>query len=489
MGMATLQFYRNQYYYPHYSETIHSYGSPMDCTPVGINLRSGTLRVKGDMTDFMSCNYLAFTRDYQTLYAWIDDVKFRTEDSFEVTYTVDPWRTFKNRILLGTQFIARQPEPTNKLDNLLGTDDQQAEVIYKNHEIGRADKRIFIVQVRTSTGEIFSSAPVQPNPYQLFMIEYDTNNWTATQPLDNLIRRINSDAKPENIVTMYSVPWFNISTLGGGTGLPIQIGGNTDYIDGFTFLGNQDISSLIVNETPLSFGTDIVNLIREPHTVQVVIPEAGIINITDDLLLKDNLRLRQDIDLYSGAVNYMLVGGNSDDEFYNQSVRGSSISSIPIVSDPLDTYLSQNQNALTTSLIGDVASIVGGVGTAISTGGIGAGIGAGMASSGVSNIVGRMAGQADMANQYSNPPAFLGTAMAANFNGQFWTLVTRLNPDNASLVHSAYGYPLNKIDVLQFPEAGYIKTEGCAVTTVDGNVPRWAISEINDIFNSGIQVH
>src|SRR5699024_12418279 len=64
-----------------------------------------------------------------------------------------------------------------------------------------------------------------------------------------------------------------------------------------------------------------------------------------------------------------------------------------------------------------------------------------MASSGVSNIVGRMAGQADMANQYSNPPAFLGTAMAANFNGQFWTLVTRLNPDNASLVHSAYGYP------------------------------------------------
>src|SRR5699024_4416575 len=112
-----------------------------------------------------------------------------------------------------------------------------------------------------------------------------------------------------------------------------------------------------------------------------------------------------------------------------------------------------------------------------------------MASSGVSNIVGRMAGQADMANQYSNPPAFLGTAMAANFNGQFWTLVTRLNPDNASLVHSAYGYPLNKIDVLQFPETGYIKTEGCAVTTVDGNVPRWAISEINDIFNSGIQVH
>ncbi len=163
MGMAILQFYRNQYYYPHYSEVIHSYGTPMDCTPVGLNLRNGTLRVKGDMNDFMSCNYLSLFRDGQTLYAWIDDVKYRTEDSFEVSYTVDAWRTFKNRILLGTQFIARQPEPTNKLDNLLGKDEQQADVIYKNHEIGRTDKRIFIVQVRTSTGEIFSSAPVQPN--------------------------------------------------------------------------------------------------------------------------------------------------------------------------------------------------------------------------------------------------------------------------------------------------------------------------------------
>ena len=158
-------------------------------------------------------------------------------------------------------------------------------------------------------------------------------------------------------------------------------------------------------------------------------------------------------------------------------------------SDPLDTYLSQNQNALTTSLIGDVASIAGGVATAVGSGGLGAGLGAGMASSGVANIVGRMANQADIANQYSNPPAFLGTAMATNFNGKFWVLVTRKAIDNAELVHTNYGYPYNKIGVLVFPNAGYIQTEGCAVNSTDGSVPNWAISEINNNFNSGIYVH
>ena len=488
MGMATLQFYKNKYYYPHYSESLTSYGTAMDCTPVGMNLRSGTLRVKGDMSDFMSCNYLAFTRDYQTLYAWIDDVKFRTEDSFEVTYTVDAWRTYKSKVALGAQFIARRPQETFLPDNLLGNSEKPAEVIYNAHSIGLPDKRVFVVQVRTGSGEIFSRSPVQPTPYQFFMIEYDTNDWRATAPLETLMTYLMRSAKPVNIVTMYSIPWVDLSDLPAfSPGLPVKTADETVNVPGFSFLGNQDPSAILYNERALSFGTPLNELMRIPHNVQLVIPEAGIINIPDELLTKPNLKLRQDIDLFSGAVNYMLVSGT--DTFFNQSVRGSSVASIPIVSDPLDTYLSQNQNALATSLIGDVASIVGGVATAVGTGGLGAGVGAGLASSGVSNIVSRFANQADMANQYSNPPAFLGTAMATNFNGKFWLLVTKMTPDNETLVHNHYGYAYGKIDTLTFPASDFIQTEGCAVTSTDGSVQRWALEEINGTFNSGIHVH
>ena len=489
MGMATLQFYKNKYYYPHYSESLTSYGMALDCTPVGMNLRSGTLRVKGDMTDFMSCNYLAFTRDYQTLYAWIDDVKFRTEDSFEVTYTVDAWRTYKNKIELGTQFIARQNYETYLPDDLLGSSLKQANIASLPHTIGQANKRVFVIQTRASTGEIMSRTPVQPTPYQFYMLEYNADNWYASTPLNNLMHRLNGGAKPINIVTMYSIPWVDLSALPGAyPGLPVEDADGTTHIEGFKFLG-ADVSagSFLYNETELDFDTDLSVLQRAPHSVQIVIPEAGIINISDDILMQPDLKLRQDIDLFSGAVNYMLVSGSN--KYFNQSVRGSSVASIPIVSDPLDTYLSQNQNALTTSLIGDVASIAGGVATAVGSGGLGAGLGAGMASSGVANIIGRVANQADIANQYSNPPAFLGTAMATNFNGQFWVLVTRKAIDNAELVHTNYGYPYNKIGVLVFPNAGYIQTEGCAVNSTDGSVPNWAISEINNNFNSGIYVH
>lgn len=487
MGMAKLQFYKNKYYYPHYSENLTSYGTSMDCTPVGMNLRSGTLRVKGDMTDFMSCNYLAFTRDFQTLYAWIDDVKFRTEDSFEVTYTVDAWRTYKSKVALGAQFIARRPQATFLPDNLLGSSSKNNDIIMTDHTIGNPNKRVFVVQVRTASGEIFSRTPVQPTPYQFYMIAYDPSNWSATQPLDQLMTKLIQGAKPVNIVTMYSIPWINLSSLPVLTpGLPVKTADSTSHIAGFSFLGSQDPRPLLKNEMVLSFGGDLDTLMRTPHTAQIIIPEAGIINVSDDVLARPNVVLRQDIDLFSGACNYMLT---SDGLKLSNSVRGSSVASIPIVSDPLDTYLSQNQNALTTSLIGDVASIVGGVATAVGTGGLGAGIGAGIASSGVQNIVSRFANQADMANQYSNPPAFLGTAMATNFNGRFWTLVTKMTPDNATLVHNNYGYAYGKIDTLTFPTSGFIQTEGCAVTSTDGSVPRWALEEINGNFNSGIHVH
>ena len=209
-------------------------------------------------------------------------------------------------------------------------------------------------------------------------------------------------------------------------------------------------------------------------------------SIPDELLVKEDLRLRQDIDLFSGACNYMLVTGTAD--YYTQSVRGSSISSIPIVSDPFDTYLSQNQNALATSLIGDVASIATGFAAAGATGGMGAAIGGGMAASGFNNIVSKVAQMKDMATQYSNPPAFLGTALAANFNGVFWVVITKESVSNADQVHSNFGYPLEMVDTLTFPSKGYIKTRGCSVRS-DGTVPQWAIQEINSRFDNGIYVH
>lgn len=493
MSMAWLQFYKNKYRYPQYIEGLTPYGPPMESTPVGFNLRSGTLRVAGDMTDFMSCNYLSFERDNQTIYAWIEDVKFHTANSFEVTYSVDAWRTYKNRINLGTQYIVRSPEVTNLKDPLLGSTKPYPYIETKHVHTAYSYRRIFVVQCRN---ELFSNTPVQPNPYQFFVCEFDANDWQApnaqgNKPIVELMDILANSGETSNIVTMYSIPYMDISQLPSAP-LHIIEGGNTHTVEqGFRVISDSvNTADLLTLETPITIDNK-ADLLRTDHSVQIVIPEAGIINIPDELLVKENLKLRQDIDLFSGASNFMLVSGDKPNQaVYDQSVRGSSISSIPIVSDPYDTYMSQNQNALATALIGDVASIVGGGATAFMTGGLGAGIGAGIATSGVNNIVNRWAQDQDMrVKPQSNPPAFLGTALANHYNQQFWIIIRRNHVDNAEEVHANFGYPYNMLGSLSFPSGGgFIQTEGCNVAS-DGTVPKWALDEINTMFNQGVLVN
>lgn len=483
MSMARLQFYKNPWHYPQYG-SITPYGNPMDCTPVGTGLKTGRIRVKGNMADFMSCNYLSLTRNGKTIYAWIEDVYFHTANSFELTYKVDAWRTYRNHIDLGTQFIERSNTVTYKRDDLLGATQAHPEVLVKLHAIGNSNNRVLVVQTRVYDGEQFSNTPVHPSPYRFYFLEYNIHSWTSNQALSTFISAITGSAKPENIVTIYSVPWVDISHL---PTVALTIYPSNVSIPGFKLLNQEyTMQGRLFNETKIEIEdlVDINELLRVDHSVQVVIPDAGIISIPDYMLKDGDLYLRQDVDMFSGASNYMVT---SRFKYYTQSVRGSAVSSIPIVSDPMDTYISQNQNALATALIGDVASIIAGGATAYATGGLGTAIGASMASSGLSNIVNRYASIQDMQSKVSNPPAFLGTALASSFNQMFWLVITRQPVDNANLVHSNFGYPLNKIAPLTFPSRGYIKTQGCAVAS-DGTVPQWAIDEINNMFDNGVYV-
>ena len=484
MTMASLQLYKNPYHYPNYG-SITPYGNSMSCTPVGTGLKTGKIKVRGNMADFMSCNYLSLTRSGKTIYAWIEDVYFHTANSFEVSYRVDAWRTYKDHINLGTQFIERSSTVTYKRDELLGATQAYPDVLERVHTINNSSNRVLVVQTRVYDGEQFSNTPVHPSPYRFYFLEYNINNWAGNSTLNSFMQAITGSAEPENIVTLYSIPWVDISHLPTS---PLIIHPSNVSIEGFKMLNEQStMQGRLFNETKILIEdlVDIDELLRVDHSVQVVVPDAGIISIPDYMLKDGDLYLRQDVDMFSGASNYMVV---SSSKYFTQSVRGSAVSSIPIVSDPMDTYISQNQNALATALIGDVASIIAGGTTAYASGGLGAAAGASMASSGVSNIVNRYASIQDMQSKVSNPPAYLGTALASSFNQVFWLVVTKQPVDNASAVHSNFGYPMNKIAPLTFPSNGYIKTQGCTVTS-DGTVPQWAIDEINSLFNNGIYVH
>lgn len=480
--MNRVQLYKNPYYYPYYSNSISAVGEPYDTTPRNMDLKQGFVDLQCSFTEATRANYMSISRENVVLYAWITNIEERGGNiRFRFYYEVDPLRTWLDKLNLGNQFVVRSPVPTNLFDPYLGSTQPYNDIIRTEYSIGNPNKRVLVVQVRRYSGESFSNVPVQPSINNFFVREYDVNNWTNDTAITTLLTAL-TGGQPDNIVTMYSVPYFDTSGLSSGI-LPVFRGGTSTDVTGFKFIQNTD--STVNRITTRVTLTIPPNLTKVKHSVLLVIPEAGIISIPDELLYVSGLALRQDVDIYSGAANYMLVDGNNKP--FNLSVRGSSITSIPVISDPMETYISQNQNTLAVGMLGDVANILVGAGTALSTGGLGAVMGSGMVTKGISSLATTYAHINDARHQQSNPPAFLGTALVPHFNQRFWQLVIKTHVDNATTVNAELGYPCNMFKALTFPSNGFIQTQGCSVSS-DGTVPLWAIQEINRLFDNGIRV-
>lgn len=487
--MTTLQFYKNPYNYPYYGG-ITAVGSSMPSTPVGTGLKGGTIRVAGDMAKFMDCNYLSINTDGKTIYGWIEDVSFRSNTNYDVTYRVDPWRTYRAKINLGVQFVERSSKVTHKQDDLLGADSDIVDV--ESLEFRKGTRyRYLIVQLRdhpeTGTGNI-SNTPVQPTPYRFMVRRYDPINWHDDLTIRSLLSTLANEAET-NILTIYSVPYVDTAALGDDKSFRITqpdgtlITSQTGFKDFMPSGNNYDalVDKVTINPTLI----DVDELERKAGNVKLVIPGAGVVNLPLEILRRGSVKIRRDVDVFSGASNFMI---EADGELFDLSVRGSGISSIPVLSDPMDTYLSQNQNALATSLIGDVATIAGGAGMAVASGGAGAVAGGAMVTSGITSIINKRASTLDSANRNNSPAAMLGTALDGAFHDVYWLIITKKRVDNEGVVHSNFGYPLEKVTNLTFPSSGYVKTQGCAVTS-DGTVPLWAIQEINNMFDTGIYVN
>lgn len=488
MTMATVRFYRNKYNYPNYTRNLTPKTSEIPFTPKGMTMKGGTLHIAIGWGEVSQYNYIKIQRDNVITWAWIDNIEMATANSVILKYSVDPFRTWQDKIQYSRQFIARQPQETMLYDELLGGTQQAMEQDVVEHTWSSTDKRVLVVQVRRqNTADLVSVSPVQPTPYLFYMVEYETNAWTKKGAIVNLFNELLINSETENLVTMYSVPYINMDGFSDGS-LPVKHPGEpAKSISGFKFIGSLTIGDPVqdyfVRYSPVAFPYNKFDMMQVNHDLKILIPGAGIINVSDEAIQKGNLKIRQDIDLFSGGSNFMLTCG-SGNQPTGQSVRGASVASIPILSDPYDTYISQNQNALTTSMIGDVASMAAGVGSMA----IGNPVGGAMALSGARGLHGTANQQKDMKNMLpSNPPSFLGTAMANHFNNTFYSIFTYDSVDNRGDVHYHFGYPVNMVKELTLPETGFIQTENCSVYS-DGSVPQWGIDTINNLFDRGIRV-
>jgi len=470
--MITITLRQNNYPYPFYGPTT-SVGT-VTSKPVAKNLRAGYIDMQLDNMNF---NYLSYPLKGKTLYAWVTDIEHLSGDKlYRVHYQVDGFRTYINDIIIGTQFIERSPEPTNLPDPLLGSTQPTNIFFIQTYSFPNPGKRYLVVQVREHPADFITMTPGQPSMYNFYIAEYDVNNWRASSPILGLMEEISYGERPNNIVTVYSIPHIDLSGDGFlSANLPIRYANNNVvYVDGWKVLGhNSGNQNKLVTSCPIYLNGEA--FLRTKHSISIVIPDAGIINVPDSITVKTNLNLKMYVDIFTGACNYILCVG---EEPTHLSVRGGATTSIPIISDPYDTYISQNQNTLMASILGDVANLGYGMVTSNPASFVAGGTG----------LLNRIVSLADAKNEIpATPPAFLGSALMGHYNKRFWVQYNYALEDNAVQVNNRYGYPKNMVDDVTIPEQGFLKLQNCSVRgTGSRSVPLWAIEEINSRLNEGI---
>lgn len=473
--MVEMQFIRNNSQYPFYSSNAGAVVNTIMAKPVSKNLRSGFVDV--ELTNISNFNYIRYTLHGKQIYAWVTDVEHIAGNKlYRVHFTTDAYRTYINNVIIGTQFIERSPEHTNLYDPLLGSTQPTNIFFNQNYSFPNPDKRYLVVQVREHPADFISMTPGQPSMYNFYVAEYDVNNWRASSAIVGLMEEISYGEKPNNIVTLYSVPHIDLSGDGFlSLGLQIKYANNdSEDVEGWKVLrdkaGNQN---RFVTSCPIDLWAN--QLMKTSHNISIVIPDAGIINVPDTIAVLDDLNVKMYVDIFTGACNYILCIGDSPTHL---SVRGGATNSIPIISDPFDNYISQNQNSLMATILGDVANLGFGMITTNPASTVAGGTG----------LLNKVVSLADAKNEIpSTPPAFLGSALMPHYNKRFWVQYNYTLADNAVKVNERYGYPKNMVDEVTIPSQGFLKLQNCSVRgTGSTSVPQWAIEEINSRFNEGI---
>jgi hypothetical protein len=488
--MYTLTLFQNPHSYPNYG-SVTQVGTSFTITGVDIDDMQGEITTdKLTYAQRFSVNYLKLERDGVTLWAWITNVsRVSGANLVKLNFKIDAFRSFRASTTFGSQLVVRQPEATFDYDPLLrGNTGEPNTVTTTRIDIDNPDFRVLVVQIMRPDGDTNNyTNPVQPSPYIFYFKQYNINSQQTDTDIAALIKAITNSARPSNLAAIYSVPVFSSGgmTLTMGS-LPLIIGGSQVNIGSNFFRMTGGSWALAVRRLSPTFTFTDKDILRTKHTVSIVIPEAGIIPVPDEVLFKANLRIRQDIDLYTGASNYMLVYDGADATPY--SVRSGGLAGVPIAYDVQQQMFAANKSNIISGLAGDVASIgigVAGIAGAGVTGGISGYMGAGMIAKGAMGILGTMGSLADTINQQVNPPSYLGSALAANFGQSFFIVTTRGRADNATVVRARYGYPVNQVKTLTIPSSGYIQTQDC---NVGGNIPSWAREEINQLLNNGLRV-
>lgn len=157
---------------------------------------NGNIKTPFTYEQCLEANYIAFQNpDYSNkwFFAWIDDVFFKADGFGEISFTIDSWSTWFNKLNVTESFIVRE----HVVDDTIG-----AHTIQENLDIGEV--------ICEEEEEIFSPDTTQQTPSVLYIFETTFNPYAppSTQNVSG-VSKINNNLIGSVLLGFSSISYIN----------------------------------------------------------------------------------------------------------------------------------------------------------------------------------------------------------------------------------------------------------------------------------------
>lgn len=177
----------------------------------------GSIQVNCKYNVAVQSNYMAFQNpDYSSkvFFAFIDEVKYLSENSTEIVYTVDVWTTWWEYWSAKACFVVRE----HVIDDTVG-----ANLLPENVELGEYIVNSHSDDTYNTDLTVVTGSTVGPSDYESYTMNVYNGlpspvvycRWDNLTDLKNFIDGLNSHGKIDALKTMFLCPkWLCPSTLG-----------------------------------------------------------------------------------------------------------------------------------------------------------------------------------------------------------------------------------------------------------------------------------
>ena len=339
----------------------------------------GTISTNFTYNQALQCNYMAFqNKDYSNkwFFAWIDDVKYVNDGVTEISYTIDSWSSWFDKVNVSSSFVIREHVNDDTVGkHTLPENLETGE--YVINSIGQFDNEdLTLSNTDICMGVSWTPDNVSSNNRQYGGVYSGLTYFifTDAESCSKMCKAYDDLAKADAIYSIFLIPRafesalnleFNTYTLGNQSGIVLAIPPSTNYSS--TLISNFQITSpsslngytpknnklkcypynylYITNNT----GIDVV------YNYEDFVNNTAVFNIDGVLTTGGSLRLfPANYKKYSTQQNYPK----------SQSCYGMSASKYPTCSwntDPYTNWLTQNAVNIGLDVVGTGLSLAGSV--------------------------------------------------------------------------------------------------------------------------------